>query len=86
VAGLLPGGTAPTETPPPPTETVKASPRRARLTSFADTPAESGLRFDSSVPVAGIELPNPELGGRTADEYEVIGEKVTDRLAQRPGA
>jgi transposase len=86
LAGLLPGGTNPTDAPPPPTETVKAYQRRARLSSFADTPDESGLRFDSSVPVEVIELPNPELVGLTADEYEVIGEKVTYRLAQRPGA
>src|SRR4030095_2503041 len=86
LAGLLPGGTNPTDAPPPPTETVKAYQHRARLSSFADTPDESGLRFDSSVPVEVIELPNPELVGLTADEYEVIGEKVTYRLAQRPGA
>jgi transposase len=33
-----------------------------------------------------IVVPNPEVAGLTADDYEVIGEKVTYRLAQRPGA
>lgn len=86
LAGVLPGGTAPSEAPPPPPETVKASQRHARLTSCAATPAESGLRVDSSVPGEVSELPNAELVGRTADEDEVSGEQVTSRLAQRPGA
>jgi transposase len=38
------------------------------------------------VPVEVIELPNPDLAGLPAQDYEVIGEKVTYRLAQRPGA
>jgi transposase len=32
-----------------------------------------------------IELPNPEVAGLTVDAYDVIGEKVTYRLAQKPG-
>jgi transposase len=31
-------------------------------------------------------VPNPKLAGLRPDEYEVIGEKITYRLAQRPGA
>ncbi len=42
---------------------------------------EDGLRFDASVPVEEIRLENPEL---EAGEGEVITEKVTHRLAQRP--
>jgi transposase len=38
------------------------------------------------VPVEVIAVPNPEVAGLTTDDYEVIGEKVTYRLAQRPGA
>ena len=86
LVGLLPTGADPAEAPPPPTETVKASQRRARFTSLEDAPEEGGLRFDRSVPVEVIELPNPELAGLTEAEYEVTGEKVTYRLAQRPGA
>ncbi len=31
-------------------------------------------------------MPNPEAEGLTPDAYEVIGEKVSHRLAQRPGS
>jgi transposase len=47
---------------------------------------DQGLRFDDSVPVEVIELPAPELKGPDADQYEIIDEKVTRRLAQRPGS
>ncbi len=50
-----------------------------------DSVTDSGLRFDESVPVERIEIPCPELQGEDADQYEVIGEKVLHRLAQRPG-
>jgi len=86
LAGLFPAGAEAAEAPPPPTEPVKAYQRRLRHTSRDDLPDESGLRFDPAVPLEVIELPSPELTGLTADDYEVIGEKVTYRLAQRPGA
>src|SRR6185369_6599728 len=44
------------------------------------------LRFDASVPVEVLTVPNPALAGLGPEDYEVIGEKVTYRLAQRPGA
>ncbi len=48
---------------------------------------EAPLFFDpAQVPVETIALPNPEAAGLPADAYEVIGEKVTHRLAQRPGS
>src|SRR5262245_21268793 len=71
--------------PPSPTETVKASQRRIRLTGTA-LADESELRFDDTVPVQDIVLTNPEVVDLSPDAYEVIGEKVTYRLAQRPGA
>jgi transposase len=86
LAGLLPAQRDPADAPPPPTETVKAYQRRARFASLADTPTDSELRFDSSVPVEVITLPNPEVAGLSTDDYEVIGEKITYRVAQRPGA
>jgi transposase len=86
LAGLLPAEAAPADAPPPPTETVKAYQRRPRFAALEATPEESGLRFDGSVPVEVIEVPNPELAGLSTDDYEVIGEKITYRLAQRPGA
>jgi transposase len=85
LAGLLPTGVDPADTPPPPTETVKAYQRRVRYTA-ADLLDESGLRFEGSVPIQEIVLPNPEVADLPPDADEVLGEKVTYRLAQRPGA
>jgi transposase len=86
LAGLTPSPSAPAEAPPPPTETVTAYQRRVRFASLADAPEEGGLRFDPSVPIEGSAVSNPEVAGRPPDAYEVIGEKVTYRLAHRPGA
>lgn len=48
---------------------------------------ESTLFFDEkTVPVEVIEVPNPEMEGLSKDEYEIIGEKTSYRLAQRPGS
>src|SRR2546422_548184 len=84
--GLLAARPDPAEAPPPPTETVKAYQRRTRFAALPDTLNEHDLRFDPSVPVEVIVVPNPEVAGLPSAEYEVIGEKVTYRLAQRPGA
>ena len=47
---------------------------------------ESTLFFDEAkVPVEVINVPNPQTAGLSADAYEVIGEKISHRLAQRPG-
>jgi hypothetical protein len=52
--------------------------------------AESGeeLRFfdESKVPVQTLTLVHAEVQGLSPDHYEVIGEKITYRIAQRPGA
>lgn len=85
LAGMLTAPVAPADHPPPPTETVKTYQRHLQFTS-ADGADESDLRFDSSVPVQEIVLTNPEVANLSPDAYEVIGEKVTYRLAQRPGA
>ena len=48
---------------------------------------ESTLFFDEQkVPIEVIHLPNPEAEGLSAEAYEVIGQKVSHRLAQRPGS
>src|SRR5262245_42679879 len=86
LAGLLPVPGPPADALPPPTETVTAYHRRTRFASVEDAPDESELRFDPAVPVEVIRVPNPDLRGLTEADYEVIGEKVTYRLAQRPGA
>jgi transposase len=85
LSGMLPPSVPVDERPPPPTETVKAYQRRLRFAA-ADGPDESGLRFDASVPVQEIVLPNPDVAALAPDAYAVIGEKMTYRLAQRPGA
>lgn len=76
------------ETPPPAKETIKEYQRRRRpKESFEGTPEDSGLRFDeNTVPVEVIEVPNPELEGLEEGAYEVVSEKTTYRLAQRPGS
>jgi transposase len=75
----------PADQPPPPREPVKASQRRVRFAG-ADLPAESELRFDSSVPVQDLLLTNPAVADLAPDADAVSGEKVTYRLGQRPGA
>ena len=85
LAGMLTTRVSPADQPPPPTETVNAYQRRFRV-SGTELVDESELRFDDSVPVQEIVLANPEVADFPSDAYEVIGEKVTYRLAQRPGA
>jgi transposase len=85
LAGMLTTPVPPADQPPPPTETVKAYQRRVRLTG-ADLAEESELRFDDSVPVQEIVLSHPEVKDLPPEAYEGSGEKVTYRLAQRPGA
>ncbi len=65
--------------------TVAAHERKAKP---GDTGAdESSLFFDDKrVPVEVIAVPNPDMQQLSPDQYEVIGEKVTHRLAQRPGS
>ncbi|WP_409523038.1 IS66 family transposase [Nitrincola sp. MINF-07-Sa-05] len=47
---------------------------------------DTGLRFNSEVPVEVIELPAPELESADAEQFEIIGTKSTFRLAQRPAS
>lgn len=48
---------------------------------------ETNLFFDDKkVPVEVIEVKNPDTEGLSPDQYEIIGEKVSHRLAQRPGS
>jgi transposase len=64
---------------------VAAHERKAK--PVGDGADESNLFFDDKrVPVAVIAVPNPDMGLLKPDQYEVIGEKVTHRLAQRPGS
>lgn len=77
----------PESAPVAPGKLVAAHTRRARATDFAKTEDDDGLFFDQArVPVQTIELPNPEAEGLSPEQYEIIGEKVSHRLAQRPGS
>jgi len=51
-----------------------------------DCVSDTGLRFDSTVPMKTIQLPVLELNGLSADEYEIIDVSKTYRLAQRPAS
>ena len=73
---------------PPSKKTIIASHERAsKPKQPTDSADESTLFFDDKkVPVETIHVPNPEAAGLATDDYEVIGEKVSHRLAQRPGS
>jgi transposase len=48
---------------------------------------DEGLRFDETVPVEVIRMPPPaELAAVPADQQSLISEKISYRLAQRPGS
>ncbi len=47
---------------------------------------DSGLRFDDSVPREVIVVTDPVIDSLAESERDKIGEKVTYRLAQRPGS
>ncbi len=61
--------------------------RQTRISNKTDNADDSPLFFDESkVPVETIELPNPDTANLLPEDYTVIGEKVSYRLAQRPGS
>lgn len=72
-----------------PVEERKSIPAHTRRVAQQDG-AESGeeLKFfdESKVPVQTITLVHADVEGLSPEQYEVIGEKVTYRIAQRPGA
>jgi transposase len=65
-------------------QTISYQRGKAKKNALEGSPDDSGLRFDDSVPVEEIALTAPELEGPGAEDYEVIGQKITYRLAQRP--
>jgi transposase len=65
---------------------VPAHTRRKPRSDFADDSTSAPFFDESKVPVETIEVPNPEAQDLAPDQYEVIGEKVSHRLAQRPGS
>ena len=74
-------GTPPTREPAKETITYTRTKQRGK-----DCVTDSGLRFNDTVPRKVIHCSAPELEGPNAHEYEVISEKRTYRLAQRPAS
>ena len=73
--------------PPKPKTRVASHERASKPNKPTDRADESSLFFDDQkVPVEIINVPNLEAVGLAVDDFEVIGEKVTHRLAQRPGS
>ena len=68
------------------TRIVKEHKRKKRRTRSTDGEDESLFFDEEVVPVEEIEIANPEAKGLSKDEYEVISQKTSYRLAQRPGA
>jgi hypothetical protein len=71
------------------TEQHKVVPAHMRRVAQRDPAREAdALPFfdESRVPVQTIELPNPEIKDLSADQYEVIDQKISYRLGQRPGS
>ncbi|MDZ7768166.1 MAG: hypothetical protein U5K38_03340 [Woeseiaceae bacterium] len=74
------------EATPPPAEkqTISYERRKGRADNCVN---DEGLRFDATVPVQTIRLPLPAaLADVPADQQSLISEKVSYRLAQRPGS
>jgi len=69
---------------------VPAHKRRRAHGDFTNDAAGVPFFDEARVPVVSIEVPNPEVQGLSAEQftaqYEVVGQKVSHRLAQRPGA
>lgn len=65
---------------------VPAHTRRKPRSDFADDGASAPFFDESKVPVLTIEVPNPEAQALAPEQYEVVGQKVSHRLAQRPGS
>lgn len=75
--------------PDPPREERRSIPAHTRRVSAKDgAQSAEALKFfdESKVPVQTVILMPEDAQGLSSDQYEIIGEKVTYRLAQRPGS
>jgi len=66
--------------------TVPSHARRRRKQPWEGAPDDSGLRYDPTVPVIEIEVPNADAETHPPDSYTVVDQKVTCRLAQKRGS
>lgn len=77
----------PGDLPPAKKSRIAAHEREHKNKNQIDSGDESALFFDDSkVPVEVIAIANPDVAGLDPADFEVIGEKVSHRLAQRPGS
>jgi transposase len=67
----------------PPTP-VQGHARRKRVQDESNQ--DSGLRFDDTVPIVRIDVPNPDLVGVADSDQILITERITHRLAQQPAS
>ncbi len=65
---------------------IAAHTRRTVQHDGAESGEELPFFDESKVPVQTLTLVHADVQGLSPDQYEVIGEKVTYRIAQRPGA
>jgi transposase len=65
---------------------VPAHTRRKPRSDFADDAKAAPFFDEAKVPVQTIDVPNPETQDLAPEQYEVIGQKTSYRLAQRPGS
>lgn len=70
---------------PAPTEQLSYT-RRKGSKNRGDAVTDTGLRFNGDVPVEVIHVQDPAVEAIPEEHREVIDEKVTHRLAQRPGS
>lgn len=76
-------GEAPVTPPEPDTQTVTYERGTGKKQRSDQDVNGSGLRFSDEVPVQVIQEVPEELQGPEADQYEVIGTRITQRIAQR---
>ena len=67
-------------------QVVPAHTRRVAKTDLANTEESVPFFDESRVPMETIMVIDAEIKALNVDEYAVIGEKVSYRLAQRPGS
>lgn len=79
----LGGGEAPPQSEAPGTTIKEHVRKRCGKEALIDDCGESGLRFDSTVPVEEIACPPDEIKDLPPEDYEVIDTKITERLCQR---
>jgi transposase len=71
---------------PVPQKMIAAHTRRRATKDGADTGEAVPFFDESRVPVQTIILAHADVQGLRPEQYEIIGEKITYRLAQRPGS